>query len=73
MTSTKVFYIKLSIKQNIEIDEDTLVIHCRTGNIFYGNWNNLYTQNSLNYFLKISQDYKKVILVTGKEHNNPIF
>ena len=66
-------YKKLSIKQNIEIDEDTLVIHCRTGNIFYGNWNNLYTQNSLNYFLKISQDYKKVILVTGKEHNNPIF
>ena len=43
----------------MEIEENTLVIHCRSGNIFYGDWNSLYTQNSLNYFLKISQNYEK--------------
>lgn len=66
-------YKKLSIKEDFDIDDDTLVVHSRSGNIFYDNWNSLYTQNSLNYYLKISENYKKVIIVTGKEQNNPIF
>ena len=65
-------YHKLLIKKDLDIGEDTLVIHIRTGDIFYNDWHSLYSQNPLSYYLKISQDYKKVLVVSGKENNNPV-
>ena len=65
-------YNKLTIKKDLEIDDDTLVVHIRTGDIFYDNWHSLYSQNPLSYYLKISEIYKKVIIVCGKEINNPV-
>lgn len=65
-------YHKLLIKKDLDIDKDTLVIHIRTGDIFYNDWHSLYSQNPLSYYLKISKDYKKVIVVSGKENNNPV-
>ncbi len=65
-------YKKLTIKKDINIDNNTLVIHIRTGDIFNGDWHSLYTQNPLSYFLKISNEFEKVIVVCGKIHNNPV-
>ena len=64
---------KLLIKKNLNIDDDTLVIHIRTGDIFYNDWHSLYSQNPLNFYLKISEDYDKVLIVSGTEKNNPLF
>jgi hypothetical protein len=63
---------KLNFKKDINIDKDTLVIHIRTGDIFYHDWHSLYAQNPVSYFLKISENYKKVLVVSGKEKNNPV-
>ena len=65
-------YQKLTINRDINIEEDTLVIHIRTGDIFNNGWHSLYTQNPLAYFLKISEQFEKVIIVCGKIHNNPV-
>ena len=63
---------KLLIKRDIKIDDDTLVLHIRTGDIFYGDWHSLYNQNPLSYYLKISENFKKVLVISGKENNNPV-
>jgi hypothetical protein len=63
---------KLKIKKNIDIDRDTLVIHVRTGDVFNNNWHSLYSQNPLSYFLKISENYQKVLIISGKDQNNPV-
>ena len=65
-------YKKLVIKKEIDISNDVLVIHIRTGDIFYNNWHSMYVQNPLGYFLKISEEYEKVLVVSGTEKNNPI-
>ena len=65
-------YNNLLIKKDLDIDEDTLVVHIRTGDIFYNDWHSLYSQNPLSYYLKISENYKKVLVVSGKETNNPV-
>ena len=33
----------------------------------------VYIHKIIKLFFKISQNYEKVIVVTGKEYNNPIF
>ncbi len=65
-------YKKLTINRDINIDDNTLVIHIRTGDIFNDSWHSLYTQNPLAYFFKISEQFEKVIIVCGKIHNNPV-
>lgn len=65
-------YHKLKIKKNINIDKDTLVIHVRTGDIFNNDWHSLYSQNPLGYYLKISENYEKVLIISGKNLNNPV-
>ncbi len=65
-------YEKLLIKKDVNIDEDTLVVHIRTGDIFYDNWHSLYNQNPLSYYLKISENFNRVLVISGKEDNNPV-
>tara|TARA_X000001036_G_scaffold406363_1_gene414992 strand:+ start:2210 stop:3043 length:834 start_codon:yes stop_codon:yes gene_type:complete len=68
----KYLYKKLTINKDINIENSTLVIHVRTGDIFDKDWHSLYTQNPLSYFLKISEEFEKVIIVCGNIHNNPV-
>jgi len=56
----------------VPFDEDTLVIHIRSGDIFIDNPHRLYVQNPLWYYEEIIKDYSKVILVTEKDSNNPV-
>jgi len=65
-------YHKLLIAEDLDIGSNTLVIHIRTGDIFKRDWHSLYTQNPLSYFLKISEGFEKVIVVCGKDRNNPV-
>jgi len=66
--------IKLNLKQiNIKnINEETLVVHIRSGDIFdTARINSYYIQNPLNYFLKIIDQYKETIVIY-ENNNNPI-
>jgi len=65
-------YHKLLIKNNIEIDRDTLVIHIRTGDIFHDGWHSMYNQNPLSFYLKISELFEKVLVISGPDENNPV-
>ena len=55
----------------MQIPEDTLVIHIRSGDIFYKPILS-YFQNPINYYKTLIQNYEKVILVTSAEKNNPV-
>ena len=59
-------YQKLTINRDINIEENTLVIHIRTGDIFNNGWHSLYTQNPLLIFLKFLSSLKKSLLFVGK-------
>tara|TARA_Y100000389_G_scaffold79634_1_gene76383 strand:- start:6311 stop:7270 length:960 start_codon:yes stop_codon:yes gene_type:complete len=61
---------KLKFYKDINISKETLVIHLRSGDIFYDDWHSLYVQNPLGYYLKISQKYKKILILTEHVENN---
>lgn len=67
-----ILFEKLKFYKDIEIDKDTLVIHIRSGDIFYNDWHSLYVQNPISFYLKIVKNYKKVIVVTNEIENNLI-
>jgi len=55
-------------------DEDTLVIHIRSGDIFAHEHNppHDYVPNPLVYYLNLIEEYEKVIVVTEPDNYNPI-
>lgn len=55
-------------------DDDTLVIHVRSGDIFAHEHNppHDYTPNPLQYYLNIIEEYGKIIVVTEPDEYNPI-
>ncbi len=53
------------------IDEDTLVIHIRSGDIFTLPVKN-YFQNPINFYIQIASKYKKVLVVTSEDMLNPV-
>lgn len=62
---------------NLEIgepfDNDTLVIHIRSGDIFYPQFcPNNYVPNPLSYYLQLIQQFKKTIVVTEPDDYNPV-
>lgn len=61
---------KIRFYKNIEISDESLVIHLRAGDIFYNDWHSLYVQNPINFYTKISKNYKDVLVVTEHEKNN---
>jgi hypothetical protein len=63
---------KFSIKD--PFDEDTLVIHIRSGDIFAHEHNppHDYVPNPLVYYLNLIEEYEKVIVVTEPDNYNPI-
>lgn len=71
-------YIKPSLKlekfNNFAIDENTLVIHIRSGDLWRldGDYNKLYVQNPLSYYKKLIGLYKKTLIVTELDLRNPL-
>tara|TARA_X000000950_G_C13895836_1_gene652753 strand:- start:1137 stop:2081 length:945 start_codon:yes stop_codon:yes gene_type:complete len=64
---------KISFYDSTELDDETLVIHIRNGDIFSGKSKyKQYVQNPLVYYEKLIANYKKVIVVTESYGNNPV-
>jgi hypothetical protein len=53
-------------------DEETLVIHVRSGDVFIENPPNTYVQNPLSFYEKIIEKYEYVIIVTENDKKNPL-
>lgn len=68
----KKLYNNIGFLKEFPVDEDTLILHIRSGDIFTKPIKTYY-QNPINYYTQIIKEYKKVILVTSHEKNNPIF
>ncbi len=62
---------RIKFLNNLYIDNKTLVIHVRSGDIFQLPISSYY-QNPLNYFLKVIAEYDEVLIVTSSEINNPV-
>ena len=68
----------LNFKKDLEIDDQTLVMHIRSGDIFEKTEDNTilghdyYLQNPLIYFQNLIEKYEKTILVATKPFNNPV-
>tara|TARA_B100000427_G_C15500748_1_gene591896 strand:+ start:632 stop:1510 length:879 start_codon:yes stop_codon:yes gene_type:complete len=68
---------KLNFLKNIDIDDKTIVIHIRSGDIFAKKdgeiiSNVVYIQNPLNYYLNLIERYEKTIIVSSQPFNNPV-
>jgi hypothetical protein len=56
----------------IEIPDETLIIHIRSGDIFEKNKYPGYVQNPIDYYLPLIDKYKDCLIVTDKKQNNPV-
>jgi hypothetical protein len=69
-------YVVPNFKFSIEksFDDDTLVIHIRSGDIFSHEHNppHDYVPNPLYYYLNLIEEYDKIIVVTESDNHNPI-
>jgi len=69
-------YVTPNFKFKIDkpFDDDTLVIHIRSGDIFAHEHNppHDYVPNPLSYYLNLIEDYAKIIVVTEPDNYNPI-
>jgi hypothetical protein len=69
-------YVVPAFKFSIDnpLDDNTLVIHIRSGDIFAHEHNppHDYVPNPLCYYLTLIEDYEKVIVVTEPDNYNPI-
>lgn len=68
--------LKIDFNNVKEIDDDTVVMHIRSGDIFsrrdyYCPVVSNYLQNPLDYYIKISENYRNVIVLT-EDYNNPV-
>ena len=53
------------------IDDDTLVIHIRSGDVFSIPIKDYY-QNPINFYREIAKEYKKILVVTSEDMLNPV-
>lgn len=69
-------YIVPAFKFSVDksFDDDTLVIHIRSGDIFAHEHNppHDYVPNPLCYYLNLIEEYDKIIVVTEPDNHNPI-
>jgi hypothetical protein len=56
----------------INISDETLVIHIRSGDIFEKNKYPGYIQNPIDYYIPLISKYKNCLIVTDKKQNNPV-
>lgn len=64
-------YPNLKFHKKVDIDENTIVIHIRSGDIF-DDGHPYYIQNPLNYYLELISIYDKAIVVSSQPFNNPV-
>jgi hypothetical protein len=71
-------YVKKYIRPNLinipeydPINNDTVIIHIRSGDVFTKEPHSKYIQNPLSYFQKIIKNYEKTIVVC-EDSNNPV-
>tara|TARA_B100000902_G_C27239301_1_gene879137 strand:- start:212 stop:1063 length:852 start_codon:yes stop_codon:yes gene_type:complete len=61
---------KIKFLKNIDIDEDTLIIHIRSGEIFNGKDKYLdYVQNPIAYYEILIEKYPKILIVSENKEN----
>lgn len=69
-------YPHLKVPELESLDDNTLVIHIRGGDIIAHEYPkdapHNYVQNPLSYYLALIEDFEKVIIVAEKENNNPV-
>jgi hypothetical protein len=68
--------LKINFENIIELPEDTVVMHIRSGDIFsrrnyYCPVVSNYLQNPLSYYTKIAEKYNRIIVLT-EDYNNPV-
>jgi hypothetical protein len=64
-------YPNLKFLKQVDIDENTIVIHVRSGDVF-DDGHSYYLQNPLNYYLDLISRYDKAIIVSSQPFNNPV-
>jgi len=66
--------LKIDHDNTFPLDDDTVVVHIRGGDVFKGGYCNVvshYLQNPLKYYMDSIENYSKVIVVT-EDYNNPV-
>lgn len=68
-----IIYPQLKIP-DVAVDEDTLVIHIRSGDVFNQDLTNpeMYAPNPLYFYLELLKGFKRAIVVTENDDYNPI-
>ena len=64
-------YKNINFLKDTNIDDESLVIHIRSGDIFSLPIKNYY-QNPIDFYTQVAKGFKKVIVVTSKDMLNPI-
>ena len=67
-------YPHLKVPEMEPLDDDTLVVHIRGGDIIEREYEkpHNYVQNPLSYYLALIEDFKNVIMVVEPNSNNPV-
>lgn len=64
-------YPNLKFIKKVDISDNTIVIHIRSGDIF-DDGHPYYLQNPLNYYLNLISKYDKALIVSSQPFNNPV-
>ena len=68
----EIIFPNITFFKNINIPEDTLVIHIRSGDIFEKTKHFDQVQNPLNFYLEIIKNFKDILIITCEARNNPV-
>ena len=72
LTFKEILKPNLKFLKKLDISDDVLVIHIRSGDIFEKNKYPGYVQNPVSYYLPLIQKYKECLIVTEQKRNNPV-
>ena len=61
----------ISFLKDVTVDQETLVFHIRSGDIFTLPIKSYY-QNPINFYIELLDKFPKVLIVTSEEMNNPV-
>ena len=68
----EIIFPNINFYRKIDIPNDTLVIHIRSGDIFEKTKHFDQVQNPLNFYLEVIKNYKNILIVTSEAKNNPV-
>lgn len=67
---SKYIFPNLSLPKKNVLDDETIVIHLRSGDVYTGFHN--YVPNPLIYYLNLIESFDKCLVITEPDNNNPI-